>query len=122
MSDELVSWPAGLPGPVLDGFTVKRKSALRQAEMEVGPNRQRRLTSTRTRTVTARWIFTDTQSVTFETFFDTTLHSGADWFNVAWRLADGRQTRQVRFQNGEFESAPQGGRVYQVTATLDWRG
>jgi hypothetical protein len=121
MTDTLVSWPAAVPNPTGEGLSIKRKSALRQAEMEIGPNRQRRLTTSRTRTVTVKWVLTAAQHVAFEAFFDSDIHGGADWFIAKWRLADGRQPRQVRFQNGEFESAPDGPNVWRVSATMDWR-
>ena len=121
MSDTPITWPATLPGPVLEGLGFKRKSGLRQAEMEAGPNRQRRITSTRTYSVTAKWVLTAAQFAVFQAFFDSSINDGADWFDAKWRLWDGRQTRSVRFTNGEFDVKPDGPNVWNLTATLDWR-
>ncbi len=69
---------------VLGGFSEERGSAVMRSEMEIGVPKQRRMASDVLVSVRATLQFKDSDHATaFETWFDTQIGSGADWFNWA---------------------------------------
>ena len=77
------SWPAGLPErPLVDGFSREAASNVQRTQMDVGLAKQRRRSTSGARPLKCTILVTDAQYATFQTFFDTTLGSGAipfDW-------------------------------------------
>jgi len=114
------TWPANLPGPILEGFSKKRLTGLKSTDMEIGPPRSRRVTTSRYSEVSVKWLFTQDQYDKFITFFETALHAGSDWFDATWRIDGMRSAKSLRVKGGEFSDERQGDH-WRVSATLEWR-
>jgi hypothetical protein len=78
----LPSWPAGLPSvPLRDGTAIQSLfQPPVQTEMEDGPQRRRRRSTTTWATLTLRFALTHAQWATFQVFVRDTLNHGSSPF------------------------------------------
>jgi len=76
------SWPADLYGKVLKGsFRELPPDNTFQSNMDTGPPKIRRRSTSNTRPIEVSHFFTAADMVTFDSFYDTTLNSGSLPFN-----------------------------------------
>lgn len=80
----MAAWPGSLPTSFLmEGASVMPRAQSIETEMEVGPPKSRRRTSTDVTDFPAQLVLTGTQVATLETFYTTTTNGGADtWTHV----------------------------------------
>lgn len=73
-------WPETLPClPLRDGFSAELMPALRRVEMESGPDRITRVSSTSMSSNSVSIFCTKKQLAEFDSFFNTEANAGADW-------------------------------------------
>ena len=78
------TWPATLPSPSPDGYGERPGAGPLRTEMEVGPPKVRRRTTTVVRQFDINLELTKAQIATLDTFYVTTLAGGVtefDWTN-----------------------------------------
>lgn len=94
----MAAYPTDLPAPLLASYGVTRQPNVLRTEMESGIARQRRRSLATPHKINASFQFSAAHMLAFNTFFDTTLHGGVDWFSMVLDIGDGSQTyNQVRF-------------------------
>lgn len=105
-------WPESLPDlPLRDGFSVESTPSIRRQQMESGPDRTTRVSSTTMHT-NAYSIICDAQQVAdFDSFFDSEANAGADWVIIPMLTSNAVIPHKCRFVGG----------VQRVPDGLDWR-
>jgi len=116
----MATWPATLPAPETDGYTIEPQQAFIRTDMDQGPARQRRRFTTAPTHHQVKWILTEAQLATLESWFDGSINGGASWFAISLRNGQGLQTVEARFI-APFQAAKLPGLSYAVTATLEVR-
>jgi hypothetical protein len=75
------NWPGTLPQkPNQSGYKEGRSNNVLATQMDTGPAKRRMRATTAPRPISFQMRLTATQVVTFNTFFDSTTHSGTDSF------------------------------------------
>ena len=97
------AWPATLPAPLLDGYSLKTDSRLRRTEMESGPAKQRRVATSGPTAVSLSWVFNRQQYAVFAAWFHHIVADGQEWFDMTLRTAQGENTVRVRFKETPTE-------------------
>lgn len=114
------TWPADLPSPYVNGYTVAPEKSFIRTEMDSGPARQRQRFTAVPTMVQAGWRFTPEQMVTFREYFKTDINQGTDWFQMELDIGDGRVTYDVRFTE-PWQAGRMPGGVWDVTAKIEVR-
>lgn len=85
------AWPTGLPDYVQEqGYSEQMPDTTIETNMDIGPAKIRRRTTTASRIITCTILMTQAQSVIFEEFYLTTLRGGSltfDWVHPLSRVA-----------------------------------
>jgi hypothetical protein len=116
----MAGYPDTLPLPTVDGYGIQPQAAFIRTDMDQGPARQRRRFTTAPTHYPVRWVFTEPQLGTFESWYEGAADAGAGWFTVQLRNGQGLQTVEARFIE-PWQASMLSGRHYQVTATLEVR-
>lgn len=75
------AWPGTLPQtPLLEGYTESLPNQVIRSQMETGPAKVRRRFTAAIKPFTVNLLMTLAQTVTLETFYETTLNGGVDQF------------------------------------------
>jgi hypothetical protein len=78
----MATWPEGLPGPELGGYSVQTGNTLQRTQMDSGRARQRRRFTSVPVIANATWIFSEPEAQVFEGFFKHIINDGADYFEL----------------------------------------
>lgn len=105
---------------MLSGYAGAPVQAFVRTDMDSGSARQRQRFATVPQDLTVFWRFTAAQMSTFRTFFDTTIHGGADWFTITLDLGNGLASCDARFTKPyEFQALPGGN--WQIQGKIEVR-
>lgn len=77
----MATWPATLPAPALSSLKESPPRNLIRSEMDKGPAKVRRRTTANVRPLSFNLKLTSAEVTTLDTFFVTTVNSGADEFD-----------------------------------------
>jgi hypothetical protein len=116
----LYTYPAGLPKPLVDGYSNAPRNSVVRTSMDDGIARvRRRFTDRPITTVPARWVLTQSEYEVFDAFM--TLR-GYDWHNASLAGPSGIETVESRIV-GDYTAGPAGGSValWSVSAQLEVR-
>lgn len=67
--------------PRMEGYQEKAQNAVLRTDMEMGPAKQRRRFTAASLFIQCQYVFTQSQSVTFESFYHSDLKKGSLPFN-----------------------------------------
>ncbi len=113
----MADWPSTLPDTVIsDAYQETPPDNLLRTPMDKGPAKLRRRTTTNVRNITCRDIYTTEQVATLDTFYVTTLQSGALAFD--WEHPRTGSSVEMRFAARPTYTALSG-RKYQVDYQLE---
>lgn len=93
----MAQWPTQLPGFVREGYGIEPQAQFARTDMDAGPARQRRRTTTAPTLYPLRWIFTRTEMEIFEAWFEHEIAGGSAWFEVQIWGGRGYQLAEARF-------------------------
>lgn len=93
----MANFPATLPAPSIEGYSINPDKSFIRTEMDTGPARQRQIFTAVPTMVQLGWRFTAEQMADFREFFKTDIHQGTDWFQMELDIGDGRVTYGTRF-------------------------
>lgn len=119
---DLPVWPAVLPAPSPDGYSITPVSAFARTDMDNGTARQRRRFTRTPSYISVSWTLTQEQFAVFEGFITYEIGLGANWFQTRLLNGLGMNPVQARFmEDPPYKVATQGntGLFVQVTATLE---
>jgi hypothetical protein len=95
-----ISYPAGLPPPLVSGFGLQHVSPMTRTPLTSGRARQRReYTSVPSDVRGAVFLLSNKQCMLFEAWFKEVLIDGTEYFDCPMRLPTGRATYKSRFTN-----------------------
>ena len=119
----MATWPTSLPAPQLPGYALETQDATRRTDMEGGPARTRRVSTSVPDKVTLRFLFDAAQMATFRSFWELDWDNGANW--IAMQLKDGRTEgaalRECRPVPAVFKSAPVSATHWHVEMAVEIR-
>ena len=115
-----VSWPATLPLPTIDGYSIRPGEAIVRTEMEAGPARQRRRFTQVPSRIAVRWLLRQDQFALFESWYRWHAKEGAEWFEIDLLGGIGLSDHEARFTR-QFEARPRGGVLWEVISELEIR-
>ena len=116
----MANYPDTLPLPEVEGYGIQPQAAFIRTDMDQGPARQRRRFTAAPTHYAVKWLLTEVQLATFESWYEGSVEAGASWFTVQLRNGQGLQTVEARFIE-PWKAAMLGGYHYEVTATLEVR-
>ena len=116
----MASWPTTLPLAEVDGYGIQPQAAFIRTDMDQGPTRQRRRFTTAPTHYSVKWLLTEAQLATFESWYEGPADAGAGWFSITLRNGQGLQSVDARFTQ-PWQATMLGGHHYEVTATLEVR-
>jgi hypothetical protein len=90
-------YPVELPSPLLTGYSFSDDLPLIRTQMESGPERVTRTSSSYATNINFSLILTRDQLAIFRNFFENTINAGADWFDVQLDSAGTYVTHRTRF-------------------------
>ncbi|WP_338322864.1 hypothetical protein [Pseudomonas ovata] len=93
----LVAYPAGLPSPLRDGYGFTPTSPLRRSTKMSGRTQTRRAYKSVPTVAAVRWMFSSSEALAFESWFDEKIDSGAAWFECPLLVPGGMGTYKARF-------------------------
>lgn len=116
-----IAYPAGLRLGLHSGRQYQTVSPLMRSELNSGRARQRRKFTDVPVNATINWLFSDTEGLTFESWFRDTLIDGTLWFECPLALPFGFETYTARFT--DIYSGPNrvGPDLWSYSAVLELR-
>lgn len=114
-----IQYPAGLPGPLLDGYALDTVSPLQRTQMDSGRARQRRRFTSVPVIAQVGWTLTRPQAQVFEGWFKWILKDGAEWFEVELNTPMGYKPYICRFTEIYNGPIPFAVFEYSYTAQLE---
>lgn len=119
----MVIWPATLPIPSLDGYSLESGDPTVRTDMDAGPARVRRRFTAAPDSASLGFVLTDAQMAAFRAFWDGDIQQGAAWFSVP--LRDGRSAghvvREVRPNPAKFKAELISANVWKVAFSVEVR-
>ena len=115
-------WPAVLPAPSPDGYSLTPVSVFSRTDMDNGTARQRRRFTRTPSYIAVSWMLTQEQFAVFEGFLEYEIGLGTNWFQTRLLNGLGMTPVQARFKDDPpYTAATQGstGLIIQVTASLE---
>lgn len=95
----MVVYPTGLPLPLREGYGFTPVSPIRRSQKMSGRALVRRLYASVPTVATVRWLFSDSEALAFEAWFEEQLISGSQWFECRLRVPGGIGTYKARFMD-----------------------
>ncbi len=117
----MVDYPAGLPGPSINGYGANTVQPFIRTQFSTGLARQRRAYSYVPTVVTAQWVLTPGEMRIFESWFNGPANDGEAWFKVSLTLPTGTSAREARFTAMYEGPTPFGPHNYSYNASLELR-
>lgn len=116
----MISYPAGLPPPIRDGYEFTPTNKIRRTEMDSGRARQRIEFDSVPTFVTVTWLFTGPQATLFDAWADQV--AGVDWFQFPIWTPLRYDDEEVRFTQSPTGPSPiQGSGMWTYSAQLEVR-
>lgn len=117
------TWPSTLPDPQLTGYAVQAQDNTARTDMDSGPARVRRRTTSVPDEITMQVVLDETQMATFRDFFENDWYHGAAWVYVP--IKDGRSAgvslKECRPNPAKFKATPLSGALWSVELTVEVR-
>ena len=113
-------WPANLPVPVADGYSIEPQQTFIRSDMDQGPARQRRRFTTAPTMYSVSWIMDESELGIFESWYRDEADDGAGWFDVSLRNGAGMQSVAARFVS-PWKASIVGLPYYRVSAQIEVR-
>lgn len=114
-----MSYPASLPAPAADGFSLQPVDPVIRTDFEAGPVRTRRRYTNAPTRVSVSWVLNRLQMAVFESWHRHTLSDGAAAFDCPLDNGQGVTTwGNVRFAE-MWRAQRLGPNAWRVTATLE---
>lgn len=115
-----IAWPALLPLPTLEGYSLKPAAAVDRRPLDIGAARVYRRTRRPLIEVSAQWQLDAQQQALFDDFQVNDLGEGAQWFTITLALPAGCAAVDARFKGGvQMIPTDLGGKRWQTVATLE---
>lgn len=119
----MATWPTTLPSPLRSGYGIQTQDATVRTDMDVGPARVRRRTTSAPDTVTLSWLFDASQMAVFRAFWEGDWNYGSSWVYIP--LRDGWSSAMVSIEcrpnPSTFKAAPASVTHWQVDMTVEVR-
>ncbi len=93
----MVVYPKSLPLPLREGYGFQPVSPIRRSNKVSGRSVQRRLYKSVPTVAAVRWIFSESQALAFEAWFEDQLVSGSQWFECPLKVPGGIGNYKARF-------------------------
>ena len=116
----VVSWPATLPLPTIEGYDIHPGEAILRTEMEAGPARQRRRYTQVPSRISVRWTLRRTQLAVFEAWYRWQAKEGGEWFAIELLGGIGLVAHEARFTR-QFAARLLPANRWEVTSELEIR-
>lgn len=120
----MATFPATLPKPTVDNYTLKPVDQTVRTDMEVGSARVRRRTSARNDIVSVVWLFSPEEMGQFRIWFEDDvagISGGSSWFDVRLDTGDGAASViETRFKS-TWQANRLGNGYWKVSAELEVR-
>ncbi len=100
----MATWPAPLPKPRKDGYSVKAKTKKARTSMESGPDRVISLSKSYTTEIAVSLLCTKAQEAAFWAFYESEINLGADFFSMAIDTGRGVAVHSVRLVDDPVSS------------------
>ena len=113
-----IAWPAQLPLPTLDSYSVKPSAAVDRRDLDLGAARVYRRTRKPLIEVAVQWQFSAEQQALFDDFQTNATEEGAQFFTLTLALPAGQVPIATRVKGG-VQMAPLGRERWRTTATLE---
>ena len=113
------AWPASLPAPRFDGYSIAQTAAFTRSNMDSGTARQRRRFVSTPKQITVSWRVTTSQLKTFEDFFSDDLVEGTLWFTVPMASGAGLVSVLARFTEPPKEAGAGDPNLWDISGTLE---
>lgn len=122
----LVSYPAGLPIPLQEGYRNRHVSPLQRTELASGRARQRRRFTSVPTMAPISLLMNDSQAKAFEVWFAAPheyggINDGTDWFYTKLKTPMGIKSYEVRFTDMYEGPDLVAGRYWRFSAELEIR-
>lgn len=114
-----LSFPAGLPCPLREGYGINHVQPFSRTPMASGRSRQRRQFTSVPSMVKVAWLFRSNQAARFEAWFRDTIHDGVDWFNCDLKTPLGYESYVCRFTEMYEGPLPVATDSWRVSAVLE---
>jgi hypothetical protein len=115
----MATWPATLPAPTIEGYSLTPIDPVIRTDMESGSARARRRSAARNDRVAVAWIFTDAQMATFRAWFDGDGAGGSAWFSLSLAIGSSGLTAQSCRFTAIWKADLLPGLNWRVTASLE---
>lgn len=92
-----ITWPAGLPNPLIEGHSLQAGRPFQRTSLLNGRAKQRRRFSTVPVEGVFSYVFTGPQASFFEAWFSEILKDGIEWFKTPRKTPLGMRMLVVRF-------------------------
>ncbi|MDF4024137.1 hypothetical protein P3W24_04020 [Luteibacter sp. PPL201] len=112
------SWPATLPAPAIDGYSVKPKPTFVRTDMDSGRARNRRRFVTGATEFQQRFRMTQSQLAIFEAWFENEAFGGAADAMMPLITGQGKVMVQCEFTDTYQRTAVPGSKLHDVTLSL----
>lgn len=115
-------WPAAIPLPTLSGggYVITPQEGVTRTDMEIGPARARRRSTSTPWRLKLRWHLTRLELALFEGWFRSYAAEGAAYFSMTLISGVGLETHEVRFFK-PYETPAHSGELWLVTAEVESR-
>jgi len=115
-----ITWPATLPLPTIEGYSLRPSETILRTEMEAGPARQRRRFTQAPTRIAVRWLMRREQFAVFEAWYRWRAKEGGQWFQIDLLGGVGLTTHEARFTR-QFDARLKGGILWEITSELEIR-
>lgn len=114
-----LDWPEERLGlPLLPGYGIEPQEGIARTDMDAGPARQRRRSTSPPTRFPVRFLFSALQFGLFEGWYKHRAEEGAAWFNITLLSGTGLGLHEARFM-GQYKAAPASGKDRQAGAVWD---
>ena len=117
----MIAWPATLPLPTVQGYSVQPGEAIVRTEMEAGLARHRRRFTNVPTKVVVRWLMRRDQYAIFEAWYRWKAQEGAHWFTITLLGGLGLLNQEARFTRQFSARLTAGGMLWDITSELEIR-
>jgi len=117
----MIVWPATLPLPTVQGYSVQPGEAILRTDMDAGLARQRRRFTEVPTKVSVRWIMRRDQYAVFEGWYKWNAKEGANWFTITLLGGLGLLDQEARFTRQFSSKLMAGGNLWEISSELEIR-
>lgn len=111
----MATWPVSLPQkPLQDSYSEELQNNIIVTQMDQGPAKYRKRTTSSVKKFDVIFLMTAEQLSTFETFFDSTISSGALTFDFPNPRSGSSETFRIDMSKGAPKISPLSGGQYRV--------